>query len=278
VYITVNNAPVFVYTAGKTYDAHKPSVVFIHGVLNDHSVWILQSRYFANHGYNVLAIDLPGHGKSGGEAPQTVEQGAQTVIALLDAVGVQQAALVGHSFGSLIALEAAAQAPSRVSQLALLGAAFPMRVSAALLDAAVQTPLLGIDMVTRLSLSMMAPPPSTLGPGTWLYGTSRALQRRIWAGNTETNVFYRGFKACDNYQNGEQAMEQVQCPTLFLLGQQDQMTPPKAAQSLVKRARHGQVQMVASGHALMEEAPDAVLDALWGFLRSTATASAPAHA
>ena len=66
-YITVNNAPLFAYTAGKTYDPKKPSVVFIHGVLNDHSVWILQSRYFANHGHNVLAIDLPGHGKSGGD-------------------------------------------------------------------------------------------------------------------------------------------------------------------------------------------------------------------
>ena len=109
-YITVNNAPLFTYTAGKTYDPKKPSVVFIHGVLNDHSVWILQSRYFANHGHNVLAIDLPGHGKSGGEAPQTVEQAAQTVIALLDAAGVQQAALVGHSFGGKVALSMVDQA------------------------------------------------------------------------------------------------------------------------------------------------------------------------
>ena len=126
--IQVNAAPLYAYTSGKPIDPAKPTVVFIHGVLNDHSVWILQSRYFAHHGWNVLAIDLPGQGKSGGQPPESVEHAADTVIALLDALGVDQAALVGHSFGSLIALEAAARAPAHVSHLALVGTAFPMKV------------------------------------------------------------------------------------------------------------------------------------------------------
>ncbi len=267
VFITVNDADLYAYTGGKAFAPERPTVVFIHGALNDHSVWILQSRYFANHGYNVLAIDLPGHCKSGGDAPQTVEQGAHTVIALLDALGVQKAALVGHSLGSLIALEAAAQVPDRVHHLALLGTAFPMRVSAALLDAAVSAPMKGIDMVNTFSHSMMAPPPSTLGPGTWLHGAARALMRRVLASNTKVNLFSRSFKACDSYNGGEQATAKVQCPALFVLGDQDQMTPPKAAQSLVSLARHATVCHVAAGHALMEEAPDAVLDALWEFLK-----------
>jgi pimeloyl-ACP methyl ester carboxylesterase len=94
------NAPAYeayAYTGGKDFDATKPTVVFIHGVLNDHSVWILQSRYLAHHGFNVLAVDLPGHGRSSGEAPSSVEEAAQFVADLLDAAGVKQTALVGFA-------------------------------------------------------------------------------------------------------------------------------------------------------------------------------------
>lgn len=273
VLITVDQANLYAYTGGKAFMPDRPTVVFIHGALGDHSVWILQSRYFANHGYNVLAIDLPGHGKSTGEAPETVEQAAQTVLDLLGVLGVGQAALVGHSLGSLIALEAAARAPDRVRHLVMVGTAYPMRVSAALLEAAVSDPMKGIDMVNMFSHSTMAPPPSTLGPGTWLHGTGRALMRRVLASNARVNVFYRSFKACDSYNGGEQAMAAVQCPTLFLLGEFDQMTPPKAAQSLVALARQGEVITVKSGHVVMEEAPDAVLEALWRFLRASTALS-----
>ena len=265
--ISVNQQDVYAYTGGKDFNPAQPTVVFIHGVLNDHSVWILQSRYLAHHGWNVLAIDLPGQGKSGGEPPASVENASAAIVAVLDAVGVQNAALVGHSFGSLIALETAARAPERVSHLALVGTAFPMRVSPALLESSVSSPFKAIDMVNTFSHSTLAPPPSALGPGTWLYGGSRALMRRVLASNPQVNVFFTGFKACDSYANGEAAMEQVQCPTLFVLGSADQMTPPKAAQSLVTKAKNGRVIQLPAGHSLMTEAPDGVLQALKDFLK-----------
>ncbi|MFM7024944.1 MAG: alpha/beta fold hydrolase [Limnohabitans sp.] len=260
--------PIYAYTGGKDFDAAKHTVVFIHGVLNDHSVWILQSRYLAHHGWNVLAIDLPGHGKSGGEPPTSVEEASAAILALLDAADIRQAALVGHSFGSLIALETAARAPDRVSQLVLVGTAFPMRVSPALLESSVSAPFKAIDMVNTFSHSTLAPPPSALGPGTWLYGGSRALMRRVLASNPRVNVFHTGFKACDSYANGDVAMEKVQCPTLFVLGNQDQMTPPKAAQSLIAHATNARVVQLPAGHSPMTEAPDGVLQALKDFLKA----------
>ncbi|MGJ7485206.1 alpha/beta fold hydrolase [Variovorax sp. LT2P21] len=263
---TINGHAAYAYTGGKTLDPAKPTVVFIHGVLNDHSVWILQSRWFANHGWNVLAIDLPGHCKSAGKAPATVEEAAQFIVALLDAAGVQKAALVGHSFGSLIALETAARAPERVSHLAMVGTAYPMAVSPALLDNALNAPMKAIDMVNTFSHSMMAPPPSSLGPGTWLYGGSRALMRRVLASNREVNVFHVGFNACNDYANGEAAIAAVQCPVLFLLGAADQMTPQKAAKTLSAKASSSKTVVVQAGHQLMTEAPDAVLFALRDFL------------
>ena len=263
--VVVNGHKTYCYTGGKPFDAAKPTVVFIHGVLNDHSVWILQSRWFANHGWNVLAVDLPGHCKSAGPPPATVEEGALFVRALLDAAGVAKAALVGHSFGSLIALEAAARAPERVTHLALVGTASPMTVSQALLNGALNDPQRAIALVNYFSHSTLAVPPAS-GPGTWLYGDSRALMRRVLASNRDANVFHIGFKACNDYANGEAAMAAVQCPVLFLVGDADQMTPPRAARSLIGKAHAARVVQVQAGHALMQEAADEVLFALRDFL------------
>jgi pimeloyl-ACP methyl ester carboxylesterase len=263
--LVVNGHGTYCYTGGKSPDAAKPTVVFIHGVLNDHSVWILQSRWFANHGWNVLAVDLPGHCKSEGPPPATVEEAAAFIVALLDAAGVPKAALVGHSFGSLIALETTARSPERVTHLALVGTAYPMTVSPALLDGALNDPQGAISMVNTFSHSRLSPP---LGPGTWLYGSSRALMRRVLASNSEANVFHTGFKACNDYANGEQAMATVRCPTLFLLGESDQMTPPRAARTLSAKAPSAKVVTVKAGHALMSEAPDEVLFALGAFLKT----------
>jgi pimeloyl-ACP methyl ester carboxylesterase len=265
-YVTVNSHNSFCYTGGKPFDTAKPTVVFVHGVLNDHSVWILQSRYLANHGWNVLAVDLPGHCKSAGEPPASVEDAARFVIALLDTLAIPKAALVGHSFGSLIALEAAAQAPNRISQLVLVGVAFPMKVSPALLDASLNQPEKALEMVNVFSRSTLAPPPSVLGPGTWVYGASMALGRRVLASNTKTNLFHAGFKACDSYANGEAAMAQVECPTLFVLGAADMMTPPKAAHGLLAKARSARLVTLPGGHHQMSETPEQLLEALKGFL------------
>ena len=268
--LQVNGHPTYCYTGGKALDAAKPTVVFIHGVLHDHSVWILQSRYMANHGWNVLAVDLPGHCRSAGEAPSSVEEAAAFVGALLDAAGVKRAALVGHSWGSLIALEAAACLKDRVSHLVLVGTAFPMKVSPQLLEASLNDPEKAMKMINVFSRSTLAAPPSALGPGTWVYGGSLALNRRVLASNTAVNVFHRGFKACDSYANGEIAITRITCPVLFLLGGQDQMTQPTAARGLITKATESgkKVQTVTLpvGHHQMGETPDETLFAIRSFL------------
>jgi len=270
-YLQVNGASTYCYTGGKPFDAAKPTVVFLHGVINDHSVWILQSRYLAHHGWNVLAVDLPGHCKSEGEAPASVEDAAGFVAALLDAAGVQKAALVGHSWGSLIALESAARLKERVSHLVLVGTAYPMKVSPALIEASLNEPEKALTMVNVFSRSTLAAPPSALGPGTWVYGSSMALGRRVLRSNPQVNVFHRGFVACDRYAGGEAAIEQISCPVLFVLGGLDQMTNPKAAQVLVQAARAaGKAVSIATlpvGHHQMTETPDATLFAIRDFLR-----------
>lgn len=271
-YLQVNGHKTYCYTGGKPFDAAKPTAVFIHGVLNDHSVWILQTRYLAHHGWNVLAVDLPGHCKSEGEAPASVEEAAGFIAALLDAAGVRTAALVGHSWGSLIALEAASRLKERVTHLVMVGTAYPMKVSAALLDTSLNQPLKALEMDNIFSRSTLAPPPSVLGPGTWVHGAALALGRRVLASNPRVNLYHRGFKACDSYVRGEAAIAAINCPVLFLLGAQDQMTQPKAARSLIglarERERTVEVVSLPVGHRQMSEDPDGTLFAIRDFLKA----------
>lgn len=266
-YVQVNGAQAYCYTGGKPFDAARPTALLIHGVLGDHSVWTLQSRYLAHHGWNVLAVDLPGHGRSGGDAPASVEQAAGFAIALLDALGVPRAALVGHSWGSLIALEAAARLGARASHLVLVGTAYPMKVSPTLIESSLNEPEKALRMVNVFSRSSLASPS---GAGFWVFGAGMALGRRVLRGNPQVNVFHRGFVACDSYAGGEQAIAALQCPVLFALGAQDQMTPPKAAQGLIGAARAAgkavQVAELPVGHHQTTEAPDETLQAIRGFL------------
>ena len=253
--------PAYAYTGGKPFEAALPCVVFVHGALNDHSVWTLLARWFAHHGHGVLAVDLPGHGRSGGAPPASVEAAADWLLALLDAAGVARAALVGHSMGSLIALEAAARAPQRATRLAMIGTAYPMKVSEALLNTARDAPLRAIDMVNAFSHSGIAAKPSYPGPGAWLHGSSRALMRRMQAGQAGVNLFHHDFGVCDRYAGGLEAAAALRCPASLILGAQDQMTSPRQARALAD-ALKARVHSVAAGHALMSEAPDAVLAAL----------------
>ncbi len=262
--LTVQGQRAYAYTGGKPFDPSLPCVVFIHGALHDHSVWTLLARWCAHHGYSVLAVDQPGHLRSAGPLQPSVEALADWTLALLDAAGVgaeQTTAVVGHSMGSLIALEMAARAPQRIHRLVMVGTAYPMKVSDGLLNAAANTPGAGMDMVNAFSLSTIAAKPSYPGPGMWLHGGNRQLMGQVQAGNDQANVFSHDFQLCNAYANGLQAAALVQCPVHFVLGAADQMTSPKTTREIAA-ALKAQVHLVPGGHALMQEQPDAVLAAL----------------
>jgi len=260
--VSVAGSDVYAYTGSRPLQRTLPSVVFVHGAGNEHSVWALQSRYFAHHGRNVLAVDLPGHGKSGGAALPSVEALADWILALLDAAGVDRAQLVGHSLGSLAALECAARYPERVGKLALIGPAAPMPVSEALLDAAQRNDHIACELITGWSYS----PGKQLGgnqvPGMWLTGNALRLLER-----TKPGVLHADLAACDRYGAGQDSAARIRCPTLVILGARDIMAPPKNAQGLIAALADAKVVTVPEcGHALMAEQPDTVLDALRAFL------------
>lgn len=259
--LQVQGREAYAYTGGKPFDPALPCIVFIHGASHDHSGWTLLARWFAHHGHGVLAVDLPGHMRSAGPLLPDVEALAQWIWALLDAAGVERAALVGHSMGALIALEAAATAPERATHLALIGASYPMKVSDALLATAREAPQQAMAMVNAWSISTTASKPGYPGPGNWLHGSNLALMRRVQACQPRTNVFLHDFDTCNRYAGGMDAAVRVTCPAALILGRSDLMTPPRAARDLTA-ALKARILDVSSGHLQPAEAPDATLAAL----------------
>ncbi|WP_116135589.1 alpha/beta fold hydrolase [Trinickia diaoshuihuensis] len=268
--LTVEGKNAYAYTGGKRFDASLPTAVFVHGAQHDHSVWALQSRYFAHHGFNVLALDLPGHCRSEGPAKTTIEALADWLAQLLDAAGADRALVIGHSMGSLVALDFAGRYAARTLGAALVASAVPMAVSDALLDAALNREPEAIELVNRWSHSSIAAKPSCPGPGFWLHGMNQRLMERVSA-RGEPRLFHTDFTACNRYAAGLERAAQVRCPVRLVLGAKDMMTPARATRALVDTLETAgapvDVVTLDAGHALMSEQPDATLDALYTFAR-----------
>ena len=200
---------------------------------------------------------------------RSIEALADWIIALLDATGVENAVLVGHSMGSLIALEAAARHPLRVSRLALLGASAPMPVSDALLGMAQKNPDSACRMITKYSHTPQFYLTGSGGHGVWGPGATLAIMRRSPPGALAIDL-----DNCNRYQHGLQAAADVACPTLLVLARRDRMTPARNVQPLQAALRKvTRTEIPDCGHAMMNEQPERIVEALQRFLQASKIAT-----
>jgi pimeloyl-ACP methyl ester carboxylesterase len=256
--ISVNGRNAFAATGGRQFDPSLPTVVLIHGAGFDHSAWALHSRYFAHHGRSVLVPDLPGHGRSAGPALRTIAEMADWIAALLDAVRATSAQLIGHSMGSLIALETAARHPQKVSALGLIGTAAAMTVGPDLLKAAEANDQAAIDMVSIWGLGFGAELGGSLAPGLWMHGGAQRVLQACAPG-----VLFSDLSACRAYADALAAAAKLKVPTTLILGERDMMTPAKAGKTLAAAIPNARtVVLRGAGHMLMSERPDELLAAL----------------
>jgi pimeloyl-ACP methyl ester carboxylesterase len=256
--LSVKGLEVFVATGGREFDPALPTIVLLHGAGFDHTTWALHSRWFSHHGYNVMAPDLPGHGRSAGAPLPTIADMADWTAALLDAVGATSARLVGHSMGSLIALETAARHPAKVSGLSLIGTASTMNVGPDLLKAAESNDPAAIDMVSIWGLGFHAELGGSLAPGLWMHsGAQRTLEK------CRPGVLFNDLSACNAYQGAMAAAAKIGVPTTVILGERDMMTPTKAGKALAAAIPSSRtIVLPGAGHMVMVERPDELLAAL----------------
>lgn len=256
--LDVGGQKTYCYTNNRDIDQAKDSIVFLHGAGMDHTVWTLPARHFARHGRNVIAVDLPGHGRSDGATKTSIEELSDWIVTLLDALQLPQAAITGHSMGSLVALDCAARHPDRVRTLALVGCTAPMPVSDAILDASAANDHAAFDMLTQWGYSKRHQYGGNSNPGIWMVGSTLRLFERSRPG-----VLNADMSACNNYSAGLERAATVSCPVLMVLGKDDRLTPVRGTLPLQSALPDPRVIIVENaGHTLMVEAPNAVLDAL----------------
>ncbi len=259
--IDIDGLACHIATAGPAPAPGTPAIILVHGAANDSAAWHDVLPGLAARGIAAFAPDLPGHGRSAGSPPTSVEAAADWLLALVDALRLENVAVAGHSMGSLVALEAAARGGSRIGRLALLGTAAPMPVSEALLDAARKTPDAACRMVALWSHTPAFFLGGGGGHGVWGPGKTLAVMRR----NSATLA--NDLANCNDYRNGLQAAAAVGCPTLLLLGRRDRMTPLRAVQALQDALPHARRQEIDDcGHAMMVEQAAAVAAALASFV------------
>ncbi len=256
--LVVDGKQVYAATGGRPFDPALPAVVFLHGAAMDHTAWVLQSRYFAHRGRAVLALDLPGCGRSEGPMPDSIEAYGAWLERLLDAAGLAQATVVGHSMGALVALAAAAHAPDRIGRLALLCIALPMTINQTFLDAARRNDHLAIELMNDWAHGQAAHFGGCKVPGRWMVGSDIRLIERAKPG-----ILYQCLKLCSDYAGGMAAAERVTCPVHLVAGERDRMTPPRGARALAEKLAAAEFTVLADcGHIMMIERPDELLATL----------------
>lgn len=251
-----DGTPLYANTGGPGFDASRPVVVLIHGAGADHTLWRGQTRYLAHHGWSPLAVDLPGHGRSGGTAGDTIEARGDAVIALLDALDVPAAALVGHSMGSLAALDAAGRHPDRVWALALLATNPRMAVHPALIEAA------RAGDTTSLALTRAWAHGSPVGgdpePGAWRQGVNWHTTAAVGL-----DVYADDFVACDTWEAASERASTVACPAIVVSGSADRMT--------TRRGGAAMAELLGCEHVVLDAGHQFPQEAAWETTRTLTT-------
>lgn len=260
--LEVAGKSVFVATGGKPFDPDKPALVMVHGAGMDHTVWSMQARFFAHHGFSVLNLDLPGHGRSEGPPPVSIPDYTDWLAETLSVSGAERPHVIGHSMGSQIALALAARPDGGIVKLALLGTLPHIQVHPALLGAAEKNDHSAYETVVGWGVGKRAQMGGHRAPGSWIAGTSMRLLETGRPG-----VLANDLAACDAWTAGMAAAAKVTCPTLLLLGADDRMTPARGTKAMAEAiADCRTVVLPAAGHMMMAEQPEESLDALADFL------------
>ena len=255
--LTLDGKTVRYATGGRDHDPALPGVVLVHGAGMNRTVWQLQTRYLAHHGYRVAAIDLPGHGGSDGPPLETVPAMGEWLLEVIEALDLGPAHLVGHSMGTYIAIEAAARQPSSVASIVLVGTATAMPVHPELLTAANDDVVHASRLMSSWSFGERAHVGRHSTPGMWQIGGSQAL-----LDTSRPSSLGIDMAACNAYDASREAAAAVTCPVTYILGSRDKMTPPKRAADLIAATPGATVVTLECGHMLTIEAPDATRDAI----------------
>ncbi len=239
----IENKNVYASDAGKGIDKDKHTIVLLHGSGLSHIVWSLTEQFLSNQNYNVLSLDLPGHGNSEGKCLSSIEDISDWIDKVLNHLNVLETTIIGHSQGCLEALEYYFKYPKKVKNLIFVGGSYIMPVNQNLIDLAESGDYQAVTLMMK-----------------WSYENSKKfiggnpVEKIISSPKDIRNILATDLLACNNYKNGAEALKTIDCPTLFILGELDKMVSLEKGKKFADLIPNSNIHIIKNcGHMIMFE-------------------------
>ena len=233
----------FVSTGGMDIDKKKSTILLMHGSGLTHIVWSLHEQFYASQGFNVLSVDLPGHGNSEGPSLKSIEKISDWIKSLMLKINTKKIIIIGHSQGGLVGIDFASRYPELIEKIVLVANSYKMPVNQDLIDLAEA----GDEKAVLLMMK-------------WGYEGSKAfiggnpVKKIVNSARDIREVLAVDLNACNNYKNGESAIKQINCPTLCIFGDLDKMVPVKVGLKMSEQITNSETKIISDcGHMIIFE-------------------------
>jgi len=234
---------VFVSTGGMDFDKEKPSILLMHGSGLTHIVWSLHEQFYASQGFNILSVDLPGHGNSEGPSLKSIEEISDWVKSLMNVLDIKKIIIIGHSQGCLVGIDFASRYPNLVNSLVLVAGCYKMPVNQDLINYAEA----GDEKAILLMMK-------------WGYEGSKAfiggnpVKKIINSSREIREVLAVDLNACNNYKGGKESLEKINCQTLCIFGDLDKMVPLEIGNKMTSMIKNSEKKIINNcGHMIIFE-------------------------
>ena len=225
------------------FDGKKPSIILIHGSGLSHIVWSLHEQFYASHGFNVLSVDLPGHGNSDGPALKSIQEISDWIKLIMQTIKISKIIIIGHSQGCLVGIDFASRYPNLLSSLVLVAGSYKLPVNQDLIDLAEA----GDDKAILLMMK-------------WGYEGSKAfiggnpVKKIINSTREIREILAVDLNACNNYKSGKESLEKINCPTLCIFGDLDKMVPLEVGNKMATMIKNSEKKIIKNcGHMIIFE-------------------------
>ena len=233
----------FVSTGGMEIDNKKSTILLMHGSGLTHIVWSLHEQFYASLGFNVLSVDLPGHGSSDGPALKSIQEISDWVKLLIEKIKISKIIIIGHSQGCLVGIDFASRYPDLISNLVLVAGSYKLPVNQDLIDLAEA----GDEKAILLMMK-------------WGYEGSKAfiggnpVKKIINSTREIREILAVDLNACNNYKDGKESLEKINCPTLCIFGDLDKMVPLEVGNKMASMIKNSEKKIISNcGHMIIFE-------------------------
>ena len=239
----IENKSVHASDAGRELDHKKETIIFLNGSGLSHIVWSLVELFLSNQNYNVLSIDLPGHGNSEGPCLKTIEEIADWLEKVFIKLKLEKVILVGNSQGCLEMLEYSNKYKNRLKKLVFLGGSYKMPVNQDLIDLAENGDTDAVKLMMKWGYE-----------GSKKFIGGNPIKRIIQSPRDISEILGVDLVACNNYANGSNALKTIDCPTMFVFGALDKMVNIEVGKKFASMVDNSTTHIIdGCGHMIMIE-------------------------